>query len=164
MDFFYPNYINDMWRVMGLVFFGDRLHFVDEKARTFRLDALRAFLLQKGIALYDTATAVRRLKDNASDKYLEITARTDIAAMLRCRPTLQALVTTGQKATDTLLETLAAFAPTIAPPVVGGYVGFGFEGRSLRFYRMPSTSRAYPLALDKKASCYAAMFRELGMR
>ena len=27
MEFFYPNWINDMWRVMGLLFFGDRHHF-----------------------------------------------------------------------------------------------------------------------------------------
>lgn len=163
MDFFYPNYINDMWRVMGHVFFADRLHFVDEARRTFRLQLIVPFLERKGIALYDTATAVRRLKDNASDKFLEIAEPTDIAALLRRRPSLQALATTGQKATDTLLSSLAPCTEGLTEPKVGGCVSFCFEGRSLRFYRLPSTSRAYPLSLDKKATCYAAMFRELGM-
>lgn len=29
MDFFYPNYTNDMWRIFGLIFFDDKNHFVD---------------------------------------------------------------------------------------------------------------------------------------
>lgn len=28
MEFFYPDFINDMWRIMGLVFFDDREHFI----------------------------------------------------------------------------------------------------------------------------------------
>lgn len=28
MDFFYPNLQNDMWRIVGHVFFGDRHHFL----------------------------------------------------------------------------------------------------------------------------------------
>ena len=27
MPFYYPNWINDFWRIMGLIFFGDRNHF-----------------------------------------------------------------------------------------------------------------------------------------
>ena len=27
MDFFYPNWINDFWRVMGLIFFDDKAYF-----------------------------------------------------------------------------------------------------------------------------------------
>ena len=33
----------------------------------------------------------------------------------------------------------------------------------LNMRRMPSTSRAYPLALDKKAEFYAKMFRHLNI-
>lgn len=36
MDFYYPNFINDMWRIVGQVFFGDRNHFVDVAAKRFR--------------------------------------------------------------------------------------------------------------------------------
>ena len=28
MEFFYPNLQNDMWRIMGLLFFGDKAHFL----------------------------------------------------------------------------------------------------------------------------------------
>ena len=82
MNFFYPNYINDMWRIFGLVFKNDRDYFVDAAAKTFRLDLLRPFLEEKGIALYDTACAVRRLQGNASDKFLEVVTPTDLDALL----------------------------------------------------------------------------------
>ncbi|MBQ7421458.1 MAG: uracil-DNA glycosylase family protein [Alloprevotella sp.] len=163
MDFFYPNYINDMWRIMGHIFFADRQHFVDETHRTFRLNLIIPFLEAKGIALYDTATSVRRLKDNASDKFLETAESTDIHALTNRLPHLQAIATTGQKATETLLETLQFHSGAIEPPAIGSYTPFQLHNRPLRFYRMPSTSRAYPLPLDKKADHYVRMFRELGM-
>jgi len=43
----------------------------------------------------------------------------------------------------------------------GGYVEFAFEGRTLRLYRMPSSSRAYPMAVEKKAEFYRQMFDEI---
>lgn len=160
MDFFYPNFSNDMWRVMGEVFFNDKDRFVDASQRTFRLPMLRAFLEEKGIALYDTATVVRRLRQNASDKFLEVVESTDIPAMMRCLPALRAVVTTGQKASEILAENLAPFG-VLESPSVGKSVPFSIDERNLRFYRMPSTSRAYPFPLVKKAEVYAAMFREL---
>jgi G:T/U-mismatch repair DNA glycosylase len=33
MDFYYPNFINDHWRIEGLIFFGNKDHFVDTKAK-----------------------------------------------------------------------------------------------------------------------------------
>ncbi len=163
LDFFYPNYINDMWRVMGYVFYHDRLHFVDEAHRTFRLDLIVPFLEEKGIALYDTATAVRRLRDNASDKFLEILQPTDIAALANNLPLLKAVVTTGQKATDTFLKTINLQGEAITAPHIGSSTAFNLFGRTIRFYRMPSTSRAYPLSFEKKSARYAQMFHELGI-
>ena len=64
--------------------------------------------------------------------------------------------TTGQKATDTLRQQFE-----IEEPKVGDYSEFVFEGRAMRLYRMPSSSRAYPLALDKKAAAYRIMFQDL---
>ena len=66
IKFYYPNFINDMWRIIGLVFFGDKDRFVDAGARKFKLDDIRDFCTSAGIAMYDTACEVRRLKDNAS--------------------------------------------------------------------------------------------------
>ena len=61
IDFYYPNFINDMWRIMGLIFFNDKNRFVDVAAKKFRLDDIVDFCTGTGIAMYDTATAVRRL-------------------------------------------------------------------------------------------------------
>ena len=156
MDFFYPNLQNDMWRIFGLVFKQERDYFVDVEHKTYRLPLLRDFLMQRGIALYDTASAVRRLQGNASDKYLEIVTPTDLSALLSRLPECGAIVTTGQKATEQLLQHFHAPLPAI-----GHYVE-AYEGnRSLRLYRMPSSSRAYPLALDKKAAFYRQMFLEV---
>lgn len=158
MDFYYPNFINDMWRIVGQVFFGDRNHFVDVAAKRFRKEMIVDFLNERGIALYDTATSIRRLQDNASDKYLEVVEPTDVRGLLQQIPHCRAIVTTGQKATDTLCETFDVQAPT-----VGSYSPFQLEERPMRLYRMPSSSRAYPLSLEKKAVFYAAMFADLGM-
>ena len=68
MKFYYPNFINDMWRIFGLIFFNDKEHFVDAEAKTFRLDLLIPFLKEQGIALFDTATRIRRTTGTASDK------------------------------------------------------------------------------------------------
>ena len=86
MEFFYPNWINDMWRIMGLIFFEDKDYFVavgndGYKEKRFDKDLCAAFAAEKGIAMYDTACEVRRLKDNASDKFLEIVTPTDLHAL-----------------------------------------------------------------------------------
>ncbi|MBR5149863.1 MAG: uracil-DNA glycosylase family protein, partial [Bacteroidaceae bacterium] len=106
------------------------------------------------IALYDTACEVRRLKDNASDKFLEVVTPTDLSALLRQMPQCRAIVTTGQKATDVIVETFGCKKPAIGDmePITLA------DGRCLHFWRMPSSSRAYPLALEKKADYYHKMF------
>ena len=62
MDWYYPNYTNDMWRIVGLCFFGDKLHFVDEAHKTYRLAELKRFLAEVGIAIYDTCNRIRPRK------------------------------------------------------------------------------------------------------
>ena len=157
MHFYYPNFTNDMWRIFGLCFFGDKLHFVDVERKTFCLDAIIDFLTAKGIGMYDTATAVRRLKNTAADKDLEVVEPTDLKAMVRSLPRLEAIVTTGQKATDVLRECF----DISGEPRVGEYVEFEFEGRMWRLWRMPSSSRAYPLKVEKKAEYYGRLFEGL---
>ena len=157
MHFYYPNFTNDMWRIFGLCFFGDKLHFVDVERKTFCLDAIIDFLTAKGIGMYDTATAVRRLKNTAADKDLEVVEPTDLKTMVRSLPRLEAIVTTGQKATDVLRECF----DISGEPRVGEYVEFEFEGRMLRLWRMPSSSRAYPLKVEKKAEYYGRLFEGL---
>lgn len=158
MDFFYPNLQNDMWRIFGLIFFQDKEHFLISGKKAFDKDRIVEFLNMKGIALYDTASSVRRLQDNASDKFLEVVEPTDIGLLLKQLPACKAIVTTGQKATDTIREQVE-----VNEPAVGTSAPFEFEDREMKLYRMPSSSRAYPLALEKKAAAYRVMFSELGL-
>ena len=158
MDFFYPNLQNDMWRIFGFLFFNDKDHFLLPGKKAFNKDYLVEFLTEKGIALYDTATAIRRLQDNASDKFLEVIEPTDIRLLLKQLPQCQAIVTTGQKATDIIRSQIK-----VNEPSVGQSCPFEFEDRILQLYRMPSSSRAYPLALEKKAAVYRLMLNELGL-
>ena len=157
MDFFYPNLQNDMWRIVGLIFFQDKEHFLNPEKKVFDKDRIIEFLNDKGIALYDTASAIRRLQDNASDKFLEVIEQTDISLLLKQIPMCKAIVTTGQKATDIIREQIEVKEPT-----VGTSEPFEFGDKDMKLYRMPSSSRAYPLALEKKAAAYRVMFNELG--
>lgn len=158
VDFYYPNLNNDMWRIVGLLFFNNKDYFLNETRKAFCRERIISFLNDKGIALFDTASAIRRLQDNASDKFLEVVQPTDISRLLGQLPECKAIVTTGQKATDTLR---AQFE--VEEPKVGDFSEFVFDGRPMRLYRMPSSSRAYPLALDKKAAAYRIMYQDLQM-
>lgn len=163
MDFFYPNYINDHWRIEGEIFFGDRNHFVDLDAKRFKLDDIVAFCQEKGLAFFDTSTAIRRLQDNASDKFLEVVEATDIPCLLHQLPHCRAIVTTGEKATETICDSLGIPAvPKVNSSVTIPAVT-NRDGDRILLYRLPSSSRAYPLAFDKKAEAYRVMFEEVGI-
>ena len=163
MDFFYPNFINDHWRIEGEIFYGDRQHFVVPDSKSFHLEAIVAFCREKGIAFYDTASAVRRLKENASDKFLEVVEPTDINDLLRQLPHCKVIVTTGQKATDTLCD----YYGIAEGPKVGTSVPLpgvtNQDGETVSLYRLPSSSRAYPLSFDKKVAYYKEMFCRVGV-
>lgn len=158
MNFFYPNFQNDMWRIMGILFFADKNVFVDSKNKSFRQEEIILFAEEAGIALYDTAKVVRRLKDNASDNFLEIVQSSNIKDLLSQLPLCQAIATTGEKATNEVISQFKALKPKI-----GDSTTIQMEQRKLSLYRMPSTSRAYPLAIEQKATFYHTMFKELGM-
>ena len=161
MDFYYPNFINDHWRIEGQVFFNDKNHFVDLDAKRFKIDEIVAFCQQKGLAFFDTSTAIRRLQDNASDKFLEVVEPTDIRALVGKLPHLRAIVTTGEKATETICASLQI--PVI--PKVNTYVDipglYNFDGNQILLWRLPSSSRAYPLSFDKKVEAYRLMFTQI---
>lgn len=156
MDFFYPNRTNQMWNLFGLVFFGDSERLVDAQHKTFRLHDIQALLLEKGIAIYDTATAVRRLSGNASDKDLEVVEKTDIPLLLKQIPLCHDIVCTGQKSFSVLTEDYG-----VPVPQMGTYNEFTLAGRKMRLWRMPSSSRAYPMPLAEKASYYQSMMQEI---
>ncbi len=160
MDFYYPNFQNDMWRILGLVFFNDRNYFIDLQNKNFKEDLIRDFLKEIGIGIFDTAYQIKRLKGNASDQFLEIVTPTDIFQLLEQIPLCRTLMTTGDKATETLMQ---HFPEQLIKPMIGQSVQISYENRELSLYRLPSSSRAYPLALEKKAAAYAQFFKEIGL-
>ncbi|MCR5076839.1 MAG: uracil-DNA glycosylase family protein [Prevotella sp.] len=160
MEWYYPNYTNDMWRIFGHIFFGDRLHFVDEADKTYRLSMLKNFLREKGIAIFDTALRIRRTTGTASDKDLEIVEPADLDGMLRALPECRAVLAAGQLATKVFTEHYGIDARKMK---MGDSKEFVFEGRRIRLYRQPSSSRAYPMKLEKKAEYYKRMFGDIGL-
>lgn len=158
MDFFYPNLQNDMWRIVGYLAAGDKAYFLRPDGKRFDQERIEAFCRERGVALYDTAVEVIRLKDNASDNFLQVVREVDLAALLARIPDCRALVATGQKAVDTL----CAITGCEAPPV-GGCVALEFAGRNLTLWRMPSSSRAYPRPVEWKAEFYRKVFSENGI-
>ncbi|MDL2255341.1 uracil-DNA glycosylase family protein [Parabacteroides sp. OttesenSCG-928-G06] len=158
MDFYYPNIINDMWRIMGVIFYQNKDYFLSTP-KSFSREKAVAFCREKGIGLGDTAVEVIRHKANASDKFLEVVTPLNLAEILPKIPDCQAIVVTGQKAMDTLLSVL----PGVEEPPVGGSVACDYAGRSLLVFRMPSSSRAYPKPLGEKADAYKKMFEILQM-
>ena len=171
MEFYYPNFQNDMWRIFGLIFFDDKEHFIKQGEnkssqenkkisrgdKMFSLEDIKSFLNEEGIAIYDTAKRIRRKKGTASDKDLEIVEKSDLDGMLHDLKDCRAVLTAGQLATDVFTEHFGF----LAPKKMGEYSEFSFEGRTLRLYRMPSSSRAYPMKIEKKAEYYRSMFEQI---
>ena len=191
LPFYYPNWINDFWRIMGLIHFGNKEHFCVHGEKRFDESAIRSFCSDQGLAFYDTASEVRRLRDNASDAFLEVVTPTDIPALLARIPSCHTLVTTGEKASQIVAQTFSCPVPPVGGHVdlvipstlsvipseakgsISSFHGLSSAGgntpsfhglsvespQTLHFYRMPSTSRAYPLPLDKKAAAYRQLFQ-----
>lgn len=163
MEFYYPNFINDMWRIFGLIYFGDKEALVDRDRKTFRLPELKHLLMEKGIALSDTGKEVVRTKDNASDKWLQIDRPIDLAATLEKIPECVAVATTGEKAAGIVAEITSTPLPKVGEWSECRLTTPDGILRKFRHWRMPSSSRAYPMKLEKKAEFYRTMLIDTGL-
>lgn len=159
MEFYYPNKTNDFWRVMGIIFYDDVDHFRLPDG-SFDEAMIRSFLRDKGIALHDTGAAVIRLKDNASDKFLQIVEPVRLGELLEQVPDCRYIATTGEKAAGVIAGLTSTPVPKIGEWVTALWPA---DGRTLHITRMPSTSRAYPLAVAKKAEAYRQLFLKAGL-
>ena len=155
MDFYYPNRTNDFWPMMGLIFFGDREALRLPGTKDFDVVAIKRLLNEKGIALNDTGRRVRRLMGNASDKFLEIVEPVPLYDVLALMPLCKAVSTTGEKAAGVIAEITSTPLPKMGEHVIAT------DG--LDIWRMPSTSRAFPMKLEAKAEYYARLFRSVGI-
>lgn len=156
MEFFYPNWSNDMWRIWGYIAKDDKNYFVVPGEKRFDREKIEAFCRDCGIALYDMAEEVVRLKDNASDNFLQIVSPTDIAGLLEQIPECRAVVATGLKSAETLQSVVGC-----GPLSVGECIEADFAGRRLAVWRMPSSSRAYPRPIEWKAEYYRKVLASL---
>ncbi len=147
-------------KYLACVFSKIKIIFSISSRKHLKNNDIRTFLNERGIAIFDTAYEVIRQKGNASDKFLHIITPTNVQHLLEKMPKCHSVMTTGDKATDTLMLSM----PTgTLKPQIGMKSETHFAGRDLRLYRMPSSSRAYPLALEKKAEAYYNLFSEIGL-
>lgn len=163
MEFFYPNFINDMWRIFGYILYGDKEYFVDTEHKTFDVSGIKRMLTELGIAVFDTATEVYRAKDNASDKYLEIITPIDLSKILAELPGCKAIVSTGEKAAGVISSITNTCLPKLGESVEISIYDNSGQTHVIRHYRMPSSSRAYPMKLERKADYYHSMLEEIGI-
>ncbi|MDG2958642.1 DNA glycosylase [Exercitatus varius] len=160
MAFHYPNFQNDMWRIYGAIFFGNKDHFVVKNEKRFDAERIKAFLTERGIASCPTVLKAIRERGNASDKFLEIVEPVPLAEILTRLPQCKWIFTTGGKATEVLCS-LSSEKPK--EPKTNEAIDFPFAGRKLKLYRAPSTSRAYPLSFEKKTAAYRTFFQLAGI-
>lgn len=160
INFYYPNFQNDMWRIMGVAFFGNKEHFLNSEKKAFDKQRIVQFLTKQKIAVADMGYEIIRHKGNASDNFLEIVTPLNIQSVLLSIPECRTLAPTGKKAYDTLKYT----APNIEyQPPIGDCIETTIMSSLFTVYRMPSSSRAYPKPLHEKADMYKKMFREIGI-
>ena len=161
MEFHYPNFQNDMWRVYGLVFFGDAAYFQRAGEKAFDAERIKAFLTERGIASCPTVRRAIRTHGNASDAFLTVVEKVDLLAVLAEIPECRRICTTGGKATEILLSLLAAEVKA-KDFKTGATISARCGDRDLLVTRLPSTSRAYPMKLEKKAEAYREFFAAAG--
>lgn len=146
MDFYYPNRTNDFWYMMGVIYFGRRDALLFPGTKDFDLEKIILLLTEEGIAMSDTVRKARRLKNNASDKFLEVIESNDLKWLLIQMPDCRTIITTGEKAAQ-----IAAGQLGVEPPRMGSSE---VSPAGITLWRCPSTSRAFPMALEKKAEFY----------
>lgn len=154
MNFYYPNRTNDFWYMMGLIYFGRRDALLVPGTKDFDLEAIKTLLREKGIAMNDTGYKIHRQKGNASDKFLEILEPVNLHELLKRMPTCRNIATTGQKAAEVIASITSTEVPKLGD--------FTKSEDGLTIWRMPSTSRAYPLKLEKKAEYYSELLKSAG--
>ena len=160
MNFYYPNFQNDMWRIYGTVFFNNKEYFLNSDKTAFNQEKIERFLRAKGIAVFDSGYKIFRQQGNASDKFLQIIEPINLTEVLAQIPQCKVIMTAGEKATETLLSLLDEERVMLKN---GENTSITIAQRQYQLYRLPSSSRAYPLALAKKAEIYRQFFADIGM-
>lgn len=163
MNFFYPNFINDMWRIFGIIFYDDKNRFFNLEEKTIRKADIQETLASNQIGLCETAREVIRTKDNASDKFLEIVTPIDFSEILPQIPDCHDIATTGEKAASVIASLTNTEIPKMGEYKDCETIMADGSKRRFRHWRMPSTSRAYPMKLEEKTAYYRNLFISTGI-
>lgn len=168
MAFHYPNFYNDMWRIFGLVFFDNADYFRVGEEKRFDPDKIKAFLKAYKIGECPSVLEAVREKGNAADEHLTVVKTVNLAEILPQVPEVDWIFTTGGKATEVLLgvintELTKAGQTSLKLPKTNEYLTVTVFDRTLNIYRLPSSSRAYPMSLANKAAAYRQFFQLAGV-
>ncbi|MCH5225120.1 MAG: uracil-DNA glycosylase family protein [Muribaculaceae bacterium] len=163
MDFFYPNFFNDMWRIFGLIIFNEKEKFFNRETKTIDKEGIKKMLEKIHVGVGETVTKAIRQRDNASDKFLEVVERVNLPALLSQIPDCKDLVTTGEKAASVIAGLTNTPVPKVGEWIACSITMPDGSERRFRHWRMPSTSRAYPMKIEKKAEFYKRMLIETGV-
>lgn len=163
MDFFYPNFYNDMWRIFGLIYFNDKDRFFNSTKKIIDKEGIMQMLTDHRIGIGETATEAIRTMDNASDKFLEIVTPVDLPDLLSKVPDCEVITTTGEKAASVIASLTNTPLPKMGEWKECAIIMPDGSRRTFRHWRMPSTSRAYPMKLEEKTSYYRNMLQSVGL-
>ena len=159
MDFFYPNFQNDMWRIFGKIFYDDKDRFFNKELKAIDKAGIQQMLIEHKIGIGETATEVIRTKDNASDKFLEIVTPVNLTNLFTNAPECEMIVTTGEKAASVIASLTNTKIPKMGEHINCSAILEDGSKKDFIHWRCPSTSRAYPMKLEKKMSYYLDMLR-----
>ena len=163
MDFFYPNFQNDMWRIFGKIFYDDKDRFFNKEKKTIDKVGIQQMLIQHKIGIGETATEVIRTKDNASDKFLEIVTPVNLTNLFNNAPECDMIVTTGEKAASVIATLTNNEIPKMGEHIKCTAILEDGSKRDFIHWRCPSTSRAYPMKLEEKTEYYTRMLMSAGV-
>ncbi|MGL4561781.1 MAG: uracil-DNA glycosylase family protein [Brevinema sp.] len=155
MDFYYPNLQNDMWRIFGLLFFDNKNYFFNHHNNSFDSNQIKLFLTQQHIAVADVGKKICRLKNNASDHFLEVIESLDLFDVLTKIPHCTKIIATGGKSSDIICE----YFGVKKNKKVGDSTFINIEGRQIMIYRAVSSSReTRSITIEEKVEIYRNAF------
>ena len=163
MDFFYPNFQNDMWRIFGKIFYDDKYRFFNKEKKTIDKAGIQQMLIQHKIGIGETALEIIRLKDNASDKFLEIVTPVNLTKLFSNAPECRIIATTGEKAASIIASLTNTEIPKMGEHINCTATLEDGSKRDFIHWRCPSTSRAFPMKLEKKTEYYENLLKSGGI-
>ena len=80
---------------------------------------------------------------------MQVIERINLSEIITQIPDCKSIISTGDKSAEIVADILG-----VKTPAVGEFVEAVFSNRTIRLYRMPSTSRAFPLKIEVKVQAY----------